>query len=191
MTRRAAVMTPLLGALAVAGCGPARPPWADGAEVRTERSADALPQDLSNLPSRLLALHNRERASVGTPALAWDGDLASAAAGYAAELARRGRLAHSPGDSRPGQGENLWIGTRGAYSLEEMVGGWAAEKRLFEPGTFPEVSDSGHWQDVAHYTQMIWRGTARLGCAVRSSASADVLVCRYAPPGNIVGQRVP
>lgn len=189
MLHRIAVMASLTGALAA--CGESRPPWADGATVRNERPADAGPQDLSNLPARLLALHNRERAAVATPSLAWDAGLAAAAGPYAEALARRGRLAHSPAESRPGQGENLWMGTRGAYSLEEMVDAWAAEKRLFQPGTFPEVSDSGHWQDVAHYTQMIWRGTARIGCAVRSSAGADVLVCRYVPPGNVAGQRVP
>lgn len=189
--RALAVMTPLAMVAALGGCGESRPPWADGAVVRNERPADAAPQDLSNLPARLLALHNRERAAAGVPALAWDSALAEASADYAAELARRGRLAHSPVSSRPGQGENLWMGTRGAYGLEEMVGGWAAERRLFEPGAFPNVSDSGHWRDVAHYTQMIWRGTTRVGCAIRSSARADVLVCRYAPPGNVVGQPVP
>ena len=38
---------------------------------------------------------------------------------------------------------------------------------------------------------MIWRGTTRLGCAIRSSARADFLVCRYAPADNVVGQPVP
>jgi hypothetical protein len=83
------------------------------------------------------------------------------------------------------------MGTRGAYSLEEMAGSWSEEKRLFRAGTFPDVSRSGKWSDVAHYTQMIWRGTARVGCAVHRSRDWDFLICRYAPPGNVVGQRVP
>jgi hypothetical protein len=83
------------------------------------------------------------------------------------------------------------MGTRGAYSIEEMAGSWAGEKSLFRPGTFPDVSRSGKWSDVGHYTQMIWRSTAKVGCAIRSGGSWDVLVCRYAPPGNVVGQRVP
>ena len=181
----------LVLALLLTACGPSRPPWAEGALVREERPDGAAPQDLRNLETRLLALHNRERRAVGVPALVWDPRLASAAAAYGPELARRGRLAHSPAEARPGQGENLWMGTRGAYSVEEMVGGWAEEKRLFRPGTFPDVSSSGHWGDVAHYTQMIWRSTALVGCAVHRSERWDFLVCRYAPPGNFVGQRVP
>jgi hypothetical protein len=177
--------------LFAAACGGSRPPWADGAMVRTERPSEAGTQDLGRLGPRLLALHNRERAAVGAPPLAWDPQLAAAAAAYGPELARRGRLAHSPAESRAGQGENLWMGTRGAYSVEEMAGGWAEERRLFRPGTFPQVSSSGHWEDVAHYTQMIWTGTSRLGCAVHSSERWDFLICRYAPPGNVVGRAVP
>ena len=176
--------------LGLSACGNSRPPWAEGAIVREERPRSAGPQDLSNFETRLLVLHNRERATVGVPPLTWDAGLASAAAAYGPELARRGRLAHSAQATRPGQGENLWMGTRGAYSLDEMTGSWAEERRLFRPGVFPGVSSSGYWRDVAHYTQMVWRSTARVGCAVHRSRRWDFLICRYAPPGNVVGQRV-
>ena len=172
------------------GCSD-RPSWADGRMVREQRPPDAAPQNLAGLERRLLALHNRERGEVGAPPLAWDPRLAAAAAGYGPSLAARGSLAHSPPDSRRGQGENLWMGTRGAYSLEEMAGNWADEKRLFRPGAFPDVSSSGKWSDVAHYTQMIWRGTTTVGCAIQHSSDWDFLICRYSPPGNVVGQRVP
>ena len=76
------------------------------------------------------------------------------------------------------------MGTRGAYSLEEMVGSWTEEKRLFRPGAFPVVSRSGKWSDVAHYTQIVWPSTTEVGCAVASSATTDYFVCRYSPTGN-------
>lgn len=182
---------PLLAALLPLPACAERPPWADGEMVRDVRPANAGPQILANLPARMLALHNRERAAIGVPALAWDARLAAAAASYGPALAARGRLQHSPQASRTGQGENLWMGSRGAYPPEEMVGSWADERRLFRPGTFPEVSRSGHWSDVAHYTQMIWRGTTRVGCALHQGRDWDYLICRYAPPGNVVGQQVP
>ena len=159
--------------------------------VRTERPDGTGPQDLRNLPARLLALHNRERAAIGAAPLTWDSQLAAAAAGYGPALARLGRLAHSAPSSRPGQGENLWMGSRAAFSIEEMVGSWVAERQLFRPGVFPQVSASGHGTDVAHYTQMIWPATTRVGCALHQAPQWDFLVCRYAPPGNVVGQRVP
>ena len=159
--------------------------------VRTERPDGAGPQDLARLPERLLALHNRERAEVGVPPLRWDPALAAAAAAYGPQLERLGRLEHSPRDGRNGQGESLWMGTAGAYGVEEMVGGWVGEKRLFRPGIFPAVSSSGQWSDVSHYTQMIWRSTERVGCALHRAPRWDFLICRYSPPGNVVGGRVP
>ena len=184
-SRSAALVLALL-----CGCSD-RPSWADGRMVREKRPENAAPQNLADMERRLLAIHNRARAETGAPPLTWDRSLASAAAAYAPRLAERGRLAHSAPETRPGQGENLWMGTRGAYSIEEMAGSWAEEKSLFRPGIFPDVSSSGKWSDVAHYTQMIWRGTSRLGCFIHSGEAWDVLVCRYAPPGNVVGQRVP
>jgi hypothetical protein len=82
------------------------------------------------------------------------------------------------------------MGTRGAFTLAEMSGSWAEERKLFRPGTFPEVSTSGHWSDVAHYTQMIWPESRRMGCAIYGDRRWDYLICRYAPAGNVVGERM-
>lgn len=142
-------------------------------------------------PIIMLRLHNEERAFVSAAPLVWDAALEAGAASYARELAARGSLQHSSRAARPGQGENLWMGTRGAFSPAQMVAAWASEKRRFRPGVFPAVSATGNWADVGHYTQLIWRTTTRLGCAVASNASADFLVCRYGPAGNIDGRWVP
>jgi hypothetical protein len=83
------------------------------------------------------------------------------------------------------------MGTAGAFSLEEMIGSWAAERSLFVPGAVPNVSRSGHFSDVGHYTQMIWPATTRVGCALHRARASDYLICRYAPAGNVVGARVP
>lgn len=139
---------------------------------------------------RVVAAHNRFRAAeMATPAL-WDASLAAAADGYAAELARTGRFAHSAAGSREGQGENLWMGTRNGFSFERMVEDWGSEKRMFRAGQFPSVSSTGRWEDVGHYTQIIWPTSVRVGCAVRSSAEWDYLVCRYGQGGNVFGDRV-
>ena len=83
------------------------------------------------------------------------------------------------------------MGTAGAYSPAAMVQSWAGERRFFRPGIFPNVSTTGNWADVAHYTQMIWASTTMVGCAVQRSSRQDVLVCRYSPSGNRDGQAVP
>lgn len=140
--------------------------------------------------ARLLAAHNIERARVGVPPLQWDARLAQAAGSYGPALARLGRLQHSPRESRLGQRENLWMGARGLFSPEQMVGLWLDERKFFRSGIFPFVSTSGNWHHVAHYTQMIWPTTTRVGCAIYSSGRTDYLICRYSPPGNVDGRRV-
>ncbi|HZC37993.1 MAG TPA: CAP domain-containing protein [Sphingomicrobium sp.] len=145
----------------------------------------------STFPARILAAHNTERAAAGMPPLSWDPALGNAAALYAQQMAMTGVFAHSDRSARRGTGENLWMGTHGAFSIEAMVGGWSSEKRYFKAGIFPNNSRTGDWEDVGHYTQMIWPTTQRVGCAIASTARVDYLVCRYASAGNIDGRPVP
>ena len=49
----------------------------------------------------------------------------------------------------------------------------------------------GNWVDVAHYTQMIWKTTTHVGCAIYRDGGWDYLICRYSPPGNRDGKIVP
>jgi len=142
----------------------------------------------SQFPGRILAAHNVVRAQAGAPGLVWDSGLGTEAAKYALVLAVTNVFQHSDRRARVGTGENLWMGTRGAYSVETMVGHWASERRYFVPGTFPNNSRSGNWADIGHYTQMIWPTTTRVGCALASNATTDYLVCRYSPAGNIDGR---
>lgn len=145
----------------------------------------------NNLDERLLASHNRERATLGIPPLRWDGQLAQDAADYARHLSKVGYLVHyesDPDDADP-QGENLWAGTRGYYGPESMVGLWIAEKADFKPGVFPNNSISGDLEKVAHYTQLMWRSSGSLGCAVAQGQEDDFLVCRYSEGGNVIGEK--
>lgn len=145
---------------------------------------------MANLDQRLLAAHNRERALSGVPALRWDPQLAADAREWADALAATNSFEHSRADPTDPEtpGENLWAGTRGAYAPEDMVGYWVAEKRDYKPGRIPAVSRSGNFENVGHYTQVIWRNTRSVGCAVARSHREDILVCRYAQGGNVIGQ---
>ncbi|MFL6861470.1 MAG: CAP domain-containing protein [Allosphingosinicella sp.] len=140
----------------------------------------------TSLEARLLAAHNRERAEAGLPAMQWDAALAGEAAGWAGRLAAADTLEHDEGAQ---DGENLWLGTRGAYTPEQMVGLWAAEKAHYRPGPIPAVSDTGDFEDVGHYTQLMWRETDRVGCALAAGRRDEVLVCRYRQLGNVEGER--
>jgi hypothetical protein len=133
----------------------------------------------SALDARLLAAHNRERVALGVPTLEWDAGLARDAQAWAAQLARRGTMVHAADTD---EGENLWAGTSRQYAPEEMVGLWLAERCDYRPGIFPNVSKTGDFAAVGHYTQVIWRTTTRVGCAIADNGREEFLVCRYAGP---------
>jgi hypothetical protein len=159
--------------------------------VTSGAASAAAPVAASQFPARVLAAHNAERVRMGMPPLVWDAQLGNGAALYAQQMAFTGLFKHSNRQARRGIGENLWMGTRGAFSVEAMVGGWSAEKRYFMRGVFPNNSRSGNWADVGHYTQMIWPSTQRVGCALASTPRTEYLVCRYFPAGNIDGRVLP
>ena len=139
--------------------------------------------------AQILAAHNYERALVGHAPLVWDPVLADHAASYGPVLGRLGDLRHSPRETRPGERENLAMAWRGTLSPAQIVGLWADEKKLMQPGLFPAVSRSGNWEDVGHYTQMVWPSTTHVGCAIYST-EWDYMICRYTPPGNEDGKPV-
>ncbi len=134
---------------------------------------------------RLLSAHNEERQRLGMAPLVWNDGLAKNAAIWAAQLAKTGGFEHA---AQSKEGENLWAGTKASYTPEEMVGAWIDEKNMYIAGKFPAVSSTGNWIDVGHYTQLIWWNTKSFGCALATGAEEDILVCRYDPPGNWMGQ---
>jgi hypothetical protein len=144
---------------------------------------------MSPMSSELLSAHNRYREEVGVLPMIWSDTLATHAQQWANYLASIDSLQHSSGT---GEGENLWAGYPSHYfTYTQMVDYWGAEKRYFINGVFPYVSTTGNWQDVGHYTQMIWQNTLQCGCGLATSATNwDYLVCRYNPPGNAIGQTV-
>jgi len=136
----------------------------------------------------MLTEHNAARRAYGSAPLVWDDALARDAARYAGVLAKRGKMAHDPQPGvKPRQGENLFMGTRTAYSYKAMARLWVDERRWFKKGRFPEVVTSGPWTRVGHYTQIVWPSTQRVGCALDDNKNEDVLVCRYLPAGNYFG----
>lgn len=143
------------------------------------------------LASRLLVAHNKERAAVGAPPLQWDETLADHAASYGPMLATLRQMVHSPRETRRGERENLAMAWHGTVSPEGLVDMWSRERHLLEPGSylFPGASRTGRWQDIAHYTQMVWPTTTHVGCAI-FAADWDYLICRYSPPGNKDGKPI-
>lgn len=178
-----------LCALAVAGSASAGTVglW-NAAEIAPPATEIPHTQPAASDVARLLTGHNAERARLGLPALKWNAALASDAREWARVLASRGELEHASPAQRKGHGENLWMGTAGAWNAEGMVQMFLDERRYFRAAAFPYVSLTGEWSDVGHYSQIVWRDTKEVGCALDRAKGLDVLVCRYYPAGNVLGQ---
>lgn len=150
-------------------------------------SPEALPTSMS---SELLDAQNRYRTEVGESPMVWSDTLASGSQAWANYLASINQLVHSGGSD---YGENLAAQCPYNYwSFTQLVDNtWGSEEQYFKCGTFPDVSTTGNWADVGHYTQMIWPSTQQCGCGYAvSSSNCGFLVCRYSPPGNFIGQYI-
>jgi hypothetical protein len=136
--------------------------------------------------------HNSVRAQYGAPPLAWDPLLVQGpqgAQGYVNVLTRTGQLVHASREGRGTVRENISQGLPSWDSMR-LMGSWLSEKQYFQPGTFPNVSITGDWYQVGHYSQMIWPTTTVIGCARGVGMGSSWLVCRYDPGGNKDGKVV-
>ena len=134
----------------------------------------------------ILEAHNAARYDKQLPNLTWSTQLAADAQRWANHLAETDKGEHDP-STRGKEGENIWWGTTEAFTFTQMVSFWVDEKKDFVYGVFPNVRKRGS-AVVGHYTQVIWKNTTAVGCALSSNGKTDFLVCRYSPPGNIIGQ---
>lgn len=131
---------------------------------------------------QFLSQQNAARASMGLPPLAWDERVASYARWYA--QSRRGdcALVHSSGP----YGENLFWGSGTGWSPAQAVGAWLSERPRYD-----YWSNSCYGGMCGHYTQIMWRNTRRVGCAMVTcyNGRGTFITCNYDPPGNYVGVR--
>ncbi len=134
----------------------------------------------------VLARHNEYRARHGVPLLTWNSTLADYGYSYINEIestdhsACSGTLVHSP---RTGLnfGENLAYGT---ITDTQAVDLWYDENVYYN---YQDPSQSsGDFEQYGHFTQLIWRASTQLGCAIkRCNGNIIYVICEYHPQGNI------
>src|SRR5260221_8582018 len=134
--------------------------------------------------SAVLQQHNTYRTALQLPELSWSPALAQDALTWARHLAMIDNGGHDKSIIGK-EGENLWWGSADAFSYTDMVTFLGNEKASFRYGVF---SDCGKGM-VGHYTQIVWENNLSVGGALVSNGQNDYLVCRYSPPGNVIGQK--
>lgn len=144
--------------------------------------ATGIAQPRSPFAREILAEHNSLRVHLNVPPLLWSDRLADRAQNWADHLIASGEFSHRPNSPF---GENLFAITGAAASPAEVINDWASEARDYDYRSNRCRSVCGH------YTQLVWRDTKEVGCAVARSRreNREVWVCNYDPPGNYVGER--
>ncbi|KDQ64355.1 hypothetical protein JAAARDRAFT_166489 [Jaapia argillacea MUCL 33604] len=136
----------------------------------------------SSIETGFLAAHNVVRSAHGAGPLVWSSELAQKAQEWASGC----QLKQSRGSLGP-YGENLAAAAGpGGFSVESAVQVWIDDALDYDP-SHPTYN---------HFTQVVWKSSTELGCAVASCdgifdaglGKATYYVCEYNPPGNVVGQ---
>lgn len=138
---------------------------------------------------RYVDAHNGVRAAVQKPTMysgswspvppvVWSEEIATSAQQWANHL--RDTMACGLMHERSAYGENLAAGSD--IDAERAVDMWASEVENYTYS--PELAFG---DDTGHYTQIVWRETREIGCASAECGDSSVVVCRYHPPGNVVG----
>ena len=146
--------------------------------------------------SGVLQSHNKTRAKHHLPPLKWSNKLANYSQQWADNLGAGSRCIMKHRSGMPPYGENL-------YWSSAIV--WSNGKRKTNPVTIRDVvkawTDEEKWYDYnsnrcqpgqrcGHYTQVVWRNTSEVGCAVKvCNDKSQTWVCSYNPPGNYKGVR--
>lgn len=137
---------------------------------------------------KVVALHNSFRTPLSIPSLNYSEHLAQFALVWCKELGRKnGAFEHRPRTGTFGHkyGENIYMGTKSSTPFIDAVNLWSTEKSKFRN----DVLDRSNWSKAGHYSQMIWRKSVSVGCAVVEINGKSIVVCNYDPAGNVMGQR--
>ena len=146
--------------------------------------------DTNKLNQVLLSQHNKYRKNHGVSQLTLDNELIKLAQDYSAVLAYSDSNAPSGNKNKNKEivGENIYTCTsilkEKCYTenSSKPVDDWYSEIEKYN------FTDPGFTLDTAHFTQIIWKETTKIGCgaSVESDGVTYKVVCNYYKAGNIV-----
>lgn len=72
----------------------------------------------------------------------------------------------------------------GYKDFKTGIDAWYSEVSKYNYGS------GGFSSATGHFTQVVWKGTKRIGCAKRFCPGSNwtVYICNYDPPGNMQGR---
>ncbi|XP_014208149.1 venom allergen 3-like [Copidosoma floridanum] len=154
-------------------------------------------QEIRGNPGPQRKLQNGKMAN-----LKWDEEIAKIAQHWADQC----QIKHDACRNTPKDYVGQNIGYKGTTMdiknsvilIKELVKKWYDEVVNFDGRTSKFVSGKQNGKTVGHYTQIVWAETTRIGCGAvkyktvykNMGMNNLLLVCNYAPGGNIVGSLI-
>ncbi len=147
-----------------------------------KQSREATPKGEKDNLVGITDSHNEFRRLKNLPDLVWDDELADYANEWAMNLkkSRKCKMKHRDKNKF---GENLAWGKKSNFKAKDVVKMWHDEEANYN---YANNSCKGV---CGHYTQVVWKNSKKLGCAMAACGDEEVWVCNYDPPGNFVGQK--
>merc|ERR1711909_134007 len=142
----------------------------------------------------------------GTPLFQYDNKIANLAQAWANKLlqkmlgeirsGRSPRLQHDPNNRQYRTGENIY------YSTSSRKGNLDMYCKHADSSWYDEIKDYSYQSHgtkngkaIGHFTQMVWKGTEKVGYAVATAQdprysrnTIAIVVAKYSPPGNYRGE---
>ncbi|CAH1249114.1 GLIPR2 [Branchiostoma lanceolatum] len=174
------VLAVVLLAFAVEANGLEICPYGVSEENSVTPCRDALPEgacgvfqgDVKSFTPKCLWRMNRYRHLHNAPALRWDHALATSAEKWAENLARNNEIT----DTGSGDSENELFHFP-IVTCQAAVNTWYSEAACYH-----KDSPGPNFQNIAHFSQLVWKSSRRVGCGV----SGRYMCCNYSPHGNIL-----
>ncbi len=166
--------------VALAACGPDA--------LSGDDTSSGEPAELAGIVDAHNAVRRMVQTSPALGDLVWDDTLAATARAWVAmcrdQDAPTGLIDHNPNRGQ-NVGENVF-GSSGGATGDQAVASWAGERSNYDYSTNTCNGICGH------YTQIVWRSTTNVGCAIGSCAGLTFgtsIVCDYSPAGNVGSQK--
>jgi uncharacterized protein YkwD len=159
--------------------------------LSTAKSSSAAAAKATTYQQRVLVSHNVHRANHSASNLVWDNALASTAAKIASTCV----YAHNTTTDGGGYGQNIAAGLAAdnitAIITELFYNGEVSYFNGLYGQAQPDMTNFHNW---GHFSQIVWKGTSKVGCATQycPKGLANVgpytpphfTVCNYGPPGK-------
>ncbi len=132
----------------------------------------------------LLRLHNEYRAKHQAPPLVLDAECGRLAQAYAEELLAKGVLQHGMRTTASGErlGQNLAMSSRTNWDPLSATTLWYNEVSKYN------FNQPGFSSACGHFSQLVWKGTQKVGFGYASKNGRTIVVANYYPAGNVINR---